>query len=85
MYRSSFIKDMSNHHAAFRSDSLLTNEERRYTVVLLAAPPISAKELCSSVRVVIGFVFTSLTKVLLAPFAQFVRTASSRQRPGSSI
>ena len=33
MYRDCFIKDMSNHHAAFRSDSLSTNEKRRYSLV----------------------------------------------------
>ena len=27
-----FIKDMSNHYAAFQSDSLSTNEERRYRI-----------------------------------------------------
>ena len=32
---------------------------------LLSGSPISAKELCSSVRVVIGFQVTSLTKVVL--------------------
>jgi hypothetical protein len=35
MYRDSFIKDMSNHHAAFRSDSHSTNEERRYSLEYL--------------------------------------------------
>jgi hypothetical protein len=40
MYRDSFIKDMSNHHAAFRSDSL-SNEERRYTHPLFPMSIIS--------------------------------------------
>jgi hypothetical protein len=31
------IKDMSNHYAAFRSDSLSTNEERRYMIFLYNA------------------------------------------------
>jgi len=34
--------------------------------------PISAKELCSSLRVVIGFLFTCLTKVLLALLVSLV-------------
>ena len=43
------------------------------------------KELCGSVRVVIGFLFISLIKVLLCPVAQFGRTARSRKSLGSSI
>ena len=35
-------------------------------LVFPAGSPISVKELCRSVRVVIGFLVTSLTKVLLA-------------------
>ena len=36
---SSFVsfKDMRNHYAAFRSDSLSTNEERRYRQIIFAS------------------------------------------------
>ena len=42
------------------------------TAILLAGSPISVKELYSSVRVVIGFLVTSLTKVLLAQLLSLV-------------
>ena len=41
-------------------------------VVLPAGSPISAKELCSSVRVIIGFAVISLTKALLAQLLSLV-------------
>ena len=41
-------------------------------LVLPAGSPISAKELCSSVRVVIGFLITSVTKVLLTQLFSLV-------------
>ena len=40
--------------------------------VLLASSSISAKEICSSVRLVIGLLVTSLTKVLLAQLLSLV-------------
>ena len=43
------------------------------TAVLMAGSPISAKELCSSIRVVIGYLVTSLTKDLLSQVLSLVR------------
>jgi hypothetical protein len=42
-------------------------------VLLMAGSSISARILCSSVRVVIGFLVTSLTKVLHARLLRLVR------------
>ena len=54
-------------------------------VVLLEGSPISTKELCSSVRVIIGFLVTLHDQGPACPVAQFGRTASSRKSLGSSL
>ena len=48
-------------------------------LVLPAGSPISAKDPCSSVRVVIGFLVTSLTKVLAQLLSLVGQPASSRK------
>jgi hypothetical protein len=50
-------------------------------IILLEGSPISTEELCSSVRVTIGFLVTSLTKALLP---RLLSVASSRKSVSGS-
>ena len=52
--------------------------------VLLEGSPISSEELESSVRVTMGFLVTSLTKVLIPRLLSLARAASSRKSLGGS-